>query len=128
MPQYSRSLKYIANKKTFFQKFNVTKESYKKRGHFLGNATIETSANAKTIYDDVSRTIEICSQCDKYNYHFRGNFKVTWNLTEVVKSILVSETTRDLVIPLDFSDIKEEVNMTHVMKYLASFLFKLIVF
>ena len=38
----------------FFQKFNVTKKGYKNQGYFLGNATLETPANAETIYEDVS--------------------------------------------------------------------------
>ena len=56
---YLRTLKNVHENVNSFQKFNLTKEGYKEQGHFLGNATVKTSANAKTIYEDVSRAVEI---------------------------------------------------------------------
>ena len=50
---------YMYEDVNFFQKLNVTKQGYKNQGHFLGNATVRTSANARRSYEDVSRSIMI---------------------------------------------------------------------
>ena len=51
---YFRSWKHVHDI-PIFQSFNVTKNNYKKQGYFLGSPTLKTSANAKKIYNAVSR-------------------------------------------------------------------------